>query len=152
MKADLRQGGGSTFGVIISVTVKTFPSTQFATTSAFVGTLAGSEKFWEVVASILGQYTNINAQDISGYLFITPNITIAATGQSILGLPNNTLIDICYGILTLPLLHPSNTSDSLNAALDSIFKSATALLPKTIYLLRRPAKTLSRLLYLVCRR
>jgi FAD/FMN-containing dehydrogenase len=46
------QGGGATFGVMTSVTLKTFPEMPFASASVLIGAAPDSEAFWVRVISI----------------------------------------------------------------------------------------------------
>ncbi|KAH8885838.1 FAD-binding domain-containing protein [Thozetella sp. PMI_491] len=67
----MRGGGGSTFGVIISITVKTFPSPpvvglnfSVALPPSMLDTQA------DIVTYILGQYPYLSSMNISGYNYI----------------------------------------------------------------------------------
>jgi hypothetical protein len=118
----LKQGGGSTFGVITSVTFKAFPSTPYASAIAFFATVPGTEAFWDATANVLSQFPQLNDQGISGYTFIAPKFTSAALNIT-------TPVDAYYGIFNLPLLYPGNSSASLAAAISDVFANATAAYP-----------------------
>ena len=120
--ANFKQGGGSTFGVITSVTFKAFPSAPYATVLAVLATLPGTQAFWVATANVLSQFPMLNDQGISGYTFIAPNITSAALNIT-------SPIDAYYGIFNLPLLYPGNSSASLAAAINNVFATATAAYP-----------------------
>jgi hypothetical protein len=117
-----KQGGGSTFGVITSVTFKAFPSSPYATVFAFLATAPGTEAFWEVAANVLSQLPQLNDQGISGYTFVAPGFTSAALNVTI-------PVDTYYGVFNLPLLYPGNSSASLASAISAVFATATAAYP-----------------------
>jgi hypothetical protein len=118
----LRQGGGSTFGVITSATIKAFPSTPFITATAFLGTTPGNEAYWDVVTYILSQFPSLDEQGISCYSFI---VTSFASAEFNIPSP----VDGYVGTFLLPALHPSNSSDSLKSTITKLFAEATAPYP-----------------------
>ncbi|KAH8600686.1 hypothetical protein B0O99DRAFT_589582 [Bisporella sp. PMI_857] len=122
----VRGGGGSTFGVITSVTIRAFPSTKFVTASLFLGTAPGGEGYWDVITHIVSRYPDLISQGISGYTFIAPNFLSEDFNIT-------SPVDGYYGILMLPLLHPSNSSESLLTALNNVVASATAPYPGQIF-------------------
>lgn len=130
------QGGGSTFGVIISVTIKAFPSTEFFVASVLLGTPPGGAPFWDVITKILSQYPSIDSQGISAYTFVVTNFTSA---ELVPALNLTTPVDGFYGTFILPSLHPFNTSDSLLAAINNVFNNATSPYPDQFYLSVNPA-------------
>lgn len=118
----LLQGGGSTFGVITSATIKAYPSAPFVTATVFMGTIPGNNAYWDVVTSILSQYPSLDDQGISCYSFIAPSFSSAEFNITS---PINSYI----GTFLLPALHPSNSSDSLKSAINEIVTGATAPYP-----------------------
>jgi hypothetical protein len=117
------QGGGSTFGIITSVTFKAYPSTLYATATAFLAApLPGSSAFWSATASVLSRLPSLSALGISGYTFIAPSFTSPTMNIT-------SPVDAYYGTFNLPLRHPSNSSASLAAAIDDVFTAATAPYP-----------------------
>lgn len=71
---------------------------------------------------MLSQFPKLNDQGISGYTFIAPKFTSAALNVTI-------PVDAYYGVFSLPLLYPGNSSASLAAAIGDVFASATAAYP-----------------------
>ncbi|KAK0703510.1 hypothetical protein B0T26DRAFT_744309 [Lasiosphaeria miniovina] len=66
----MRGGGGSTFGILTSVTMKTFPSPQIAATSLYVTTPDTTSPYiFDVVAYVLAQYPSLSDRGVSGYSF-----------------------------------------------------------------------------------
>lgn len=116
------QGGGSTFGVITSVTIKAFPSSTFLTATVFVGTLPGNPNYLEPVASVLAQYPALGDQGMTGYTFVINNFSSSALGIT-------TAVSGVAGIFMLPALHPENTSESLTTTLQKIADDAVAPFP-----------------------
>jgi hypothetical protein len=117
-----RKGGGSTFGVITSATFKAFPSSQFITASAFMGSLLGSESYWDAVAYVLSRLPELDAQGISMYSFVAPSFVSAEFNIT-------SPVNAFYGIFMLPRLHPFNSSKSLTAVLNQVLAEATAPYP-----------------------
>ncbi|KAK3336432.1 hypothetical protein B0T19DRAFT_38823 [Cercophora scortea] len=73
----MRGGGGSTFGVLTSITVKTYPTPQIVNLIlALATTDIQSPSVFDMVAYILSQFPHLGDQGLSGYAFIfsaTPN-------------------------------------------------------------------------------
>lgn len=117
-----KQGGGSTFGVLTSVTIKAFPSTAFNTVAVLMATAPGTDSYWDVISRILSQYPSLDELGVSAYTFIVPSFMNAEFNIT-------SLVDGFYGIFILPSLHPSNTSDSLTTAVKQVFADATSAYP-----------------------
>jgi hypothetical protein len=71
----MRGGGGSTFGVMTSVTIRTHPTPQL--TNLFL-TLASfdveSPRVWDMVAYVLGQLPSLGDKGLSGYSYLFNSI------------------------------------------------------------------------------
>lgn len=117
------QGGGSTFGVMTSVTIKAFPSTEFHTVSTWLVAAPGAGSFWDVIAQILSQFPSLDASGISAYTFIAPGFTSQAMSIT-------SPVQAFHGIFILPSLHPQNTSDSLNTIVKKLFSDAISSYPQ----------------------
>jgi hypothetical protein len=72
------------------------------------------------MAYILSQYPSLDDQGISVYSFIAPSFSSADTAAPVNGY---------IGSFLLPVLHPSNSSDSLKSAVSKIITQATAPYP-----------------------
>ena len=73
----LRGGGGSTFGVVTSVTIKAYPDLP-VTASTFSFTVGGNitaENFWKGVRLYLDYFPSLSAQGIYAYWFILSGVT-----------------------------------------------------------------------------
>jgi hypothetical protein len=123
--------------VITSITIKAFPSSQFVTADFFFGTYLGNEAYWDAVAYILSRFPQLDDQGISGYTFIIPGYQLSnSTSQNATStsttLPNTTspsAVNVYSATFMLPILHPSNTSDSLAAALNKVLSEALVPYP-----------------------
>ncbi len=122
MEADVKQGGGSTFGVITSVTIRAFPSTDFHVATVILGTGPGTEGYWDVVANVLSQYPTLDEQGISGYAYLAPGILSP-------DLNITSPIDAFFGVFFLPQLHPTNTSTSLEETIKKLFADVSTPYP-----------------------
>jgi len=110
-----------------SVTIKGFPSTQIFTATAIIGTLPGSEDYWNMVTTILSEFPSLDTQGISGYTSIAPNFMSAELNIT-------SPVDGFLGNFILPALHPSNTSDSLLAAINRLVNKSTAAYPGQFFI------------------
>jgi hypothetical protein len=120
--ADFMQGGGSTFGIITSATVKAFPAAPFAVVTFLVGTNSTSDAYWSTVAYILSQYPSLSSQGIAGFPFILPDYTNPELNIT-------TPVSAFAGNFFIPLLSASNTSETLATAVTEVFSNATAPYP-----------------------
>ncbi|KAK0115827.1 hypothetical protein ONS95_012878 [Cadophora gregata] len=118
----MRGGGGSTFGVITSVTIRAYPSTELHVASFLLGTGPGTEEYWDVMADILSQYPALDEQGLSGYAYIAHNVVSAEMNIT-------SAADGFAGAFFLPAFHSSNTSLSLETVLKTLFADATAAYP-----------------------
>jgi len=88
-------------------------------------TASGSDAFWDVAANVLSQYPALDAQGIMAYSYVVRNFS----GQFGITQP----IDGVVGSFIMPVLHPENTSESINATLYKIFGQATAGAPQYLF-------------------
>lgn len=118
----MRGGGGSTFGIMTSVTIRAFPAVPIFTVTAIIGTFPNSPVYWDVIPVILSAFPSLDAQGISGYTEIAPSFKSAALNIT-------TPLDGFLGIFILPALSPANTSESLIAAITTAIDTALAPFP-----------------------
>ncbi|KAK3943095.1 6-hydroxy-D-nicotine oxidase [Diplogelasinospora grovesii] len=72
----MRGGGGSTFGILTSVTMKTFPSPQIVNLEFIIVTgNIGSPSIFEMIAYVLGQFPSLGDQGLAGYSFFFPALS-----------------------------------------------------------------------------
>ncbi|RDW77662.1 hypothetical protein BP6252_05715 [Coleophoma cylindrospora] len=116
----LRGGGGSTFGVVTSVTIKAHPDMP-VTASTFSFTVGGnitSDNFWAGFRNYLDYFPSLSAQGIYAYWFIIKT----TTGPM---------------FLMQPFWAPGKTLDETNALLAPWFAQLAALnitfTPKTVH-------------------
>ncbi|KAH7333360.1 hypothetical protein BKA65DRAFT_43222 [Rhexocercosporidium sp. MPI-PUGE-AT-0058] len=116
----LRGGGGSTFGVVTSVTIKAYPDLPVtASTFSFkVGGNITSENFWKGVRLYLDYFPSLSARGIYAYWFILSGATAPT-------------------FLMQPFWAPGKTLDETNALLAPWFAQLKALnitfTPKTVH-------------------
>lgn len=87
-----------------------------------VGTNSTSDAYWSTIASILSQYPTLASQGITGFPFILPDYTHP-------DLNITTPVSAYAGNFFMPMLSPTNSSDSLAAAVTNVFNNATAPYP-----------------------
>ena len=92
------QGGGATFGVMISVTVKTFPEMPVATLSTTILGAENSEAFWNASTFILSQSPRLADSGVVGYSYLSSaypyngSVVSGYVGQFLM--PNATSADL----------------------------------------------------------
>lgn len=72
----MRGGGGSTFGVMTSVTIATYPTPKLV--AGLVGILSVDLKapwIWDMVGYVASQLPYLMSKDVSGYAFFSKNLT-----------------------------------------------------------------------------
>ncbi len=94
--------------------------------TVFLGTVPGTEAYWDVLAQILSSLPNLSAQGISAYTIMAPSFIDPSMNFT-------SLVDGYLGIFLLPGLHPSNTSDSLAATINTLFADVTAPYPMQFF-------------------
>ncbi|KAL3462057.1 hypothetical protein BJX64DRAFT_149655 [Aspergillus heterothallicus] len=116
----LRGGGGSTFGVVTSVTVKAYPTIP-ATTSTFSFTTGGDityDNFWKGVRAYFDYFIEHSDTGVYSYFFILPS-----NGQ--------------FTFLMQPFVAPNKTLEETNALLSPWFTQLNDLgvnfTPNTTY-------------------
>ncbi|KAH8654466.1 hypothetical protein BGZ60DRAFT_532835 [Tricladium varicosporioides] len=116
----MRGGGGSTFGVITSTTIRAFSSVPLVSASVLLTTKPNSDDFWNGIVSFLGQWPSLSAQGLIGYAYsgLVPNTTI--NGANVGGF---------QAVFFLPITSTSNTTESLLAALDVPISSLKTQFP-----------------------
>lgn len=72
-----RGGGGSSFGVLLSATIQTYPTMPYAILDITLLMYDAGDKYWDIMAYILSQYPSLSNQGISGYPYVLPSYTIA---------------------------------------------------------------------------
>ncbi|GFF88015.1 6-hydroxy-D-nicotine oxidase [Aspergillus udagawae] len=69
----LRGGGGGTFGVVVTVTLRTFDEVPVVIGSLNVSTVAGDPNFWQITTDFFAALPAIN-DGAGGYYWIMPNV------------------------------------------------------------------------------
>ncbi|KAJ6060182.1 FAD binding domain protein [Penicillium canescens] len=70
----LRGGGGGTFGVIVSATLRTFDEAPVTMVNLNVSTVAQNPGFWGAMTDFHPAIPSLNDAGASGYYFISPNV------------------------------------------------------------------------------
>jgi hypothetical protein len=91
---------------------------SFVAATGYLFTSPGTDAFWDVIANILSQFPKLDDEGIMAYSFVARNFSGA------FGITNP--VDGFLATFMLPVLHPDNTSDSMNATLNKMFEQATA--------------------------
>ncbi|KAF2164919.1 hypothetical protein M409DRAFT_24821 [Zasmidium cellare ATCC 36951] len=73
----IRGGGGSTFGVLTKVTVRTVPSTPIATFDLTVEAKPSSTVYWDIVTYLLAQFPALAESNVAAFTYLYPNISTA---------------------------------------------------------------------------
>ncbi|KAI0124716.1 hypothetical protein BJ170DRAFT_473279 [Xylariales sp. AK1849] len=72
----MRGGGGSTFGVATSITMATHPSPQLVSLDMSLATFeTNASWFWDMVGYLLSQFSYLDSQGVSGYNFVSANVS-----------------------------------------------------------------------------
>ncbi|KAI1194277.1 hypothetical protein F5X97DRAFT_311609 [Nemania serpens] len=71
----MRGGGGSTFGVMTSVTIATHPTPKLVAGIIGVIGLSGAPWVQDMIGYIVSQLPYLSSRDVSGYAFFSSNIT-----------------------------------------------------------------------------
>ncbi|KAK3310815.1 uncharacterized protein B0T15DRAFT_50990 [Chaetomium strumarium] len=109
----MRGGGGSTFGVMTSVTMKTYPSPKIESVLVGIVTtdVANPRAIFDMTAYVLGQFPSLGDQGLSGYAYFSPGILSTLPGTS-----NITVAGFAmYGALQ------DTTPEAMRALWDPIF-------------------------------
>lgn len=73
----IRGGGGGTFGVITSATIKTYPTPSYAILDFTILMATASDAYWDMQTYMLSQYPSLSNQGISGYPYVLPEYEVA---------------------------------------------------------------------------
>ncbi|OBT38737.1 hypothetical protein VE00_10689 [Pseudogymnoascus sp. WSF 3629] len=116
----MRGGGGSTFGVMISATIKAYPSFKFATVSVMFGApVSSSDAYCDALTTVFEESPDLGDLGISAYYFGAANVSAAEYGVPVPGMINGFI-----GSFMLPLIDASNTSASLLTAVNATLAKA----------------------------
>ena len=81
----LRGGGGSTFAVVVSMTVKTFPM-QNVTTYSFQTNSTNNNALWDASTYFSSQLPQLNEAGMTCYFYVTPAVSGSGTVGSLYGI------------------------------------------------------------------
>lgn len=82
----LRGGGGGSFGVVVNVTMRTFPEVPVVMSALNISAPAESSTFWDAVTKFLAALPDLNGAGGSGYYFLTPQYNMQDTKVSAMAL------------------------------------------------------------------
>ncbi|TVY64202.1 FAD-linked oxidoreductase patO, partial [Lachnellula suecica] len=126
------KGGGSTFGVITSVTVRAWPEFKFLTTAVTFGTVVGNPNFYPALTYFFSQFPHLSSLGITSYNGVIINSSTAGNASNFPGLPstNGTDYSSFQGIFMLPVLSAQNTTSSLSDALKPLLAKISSKYPE----------------------
>ncbi|OCT45356.1 isoamyl alcohol oxidase [Cladophialophora carrionii] len=94
----MRGGGGSTFAVLLSVTVRAYPTFPITMYSFSYNTTANTDTFWSLLAYFHSQLPELSDAGAMGYYYMTPNNSLGQPNPARQGmlaggwiLPNKTV-------------------------------------------------------------
>ncbi|KNG81506.1 FAD/FMN-containing isoamyl alcohol oxidase MreA-like protein [Aspergillus nomiae NRRL 13137] len=73
----LRGGGGGTFGVVVSVTVRTFDDAPLILTNLNITTSVGNPQYWDALTDFHASLPRINDAKGAGYYWMVPDIKLS---------------------------------------------------------------------------
>ena len=92
------QGGGATFGIMTSVTLKTYPDMPVASVSVLIAAEPDSNAFWNFTTYIVSQAPRLQDAGIMGYTYLTPAYpyerSIVGGFLGVLLMPNGTVAEL----------------------------------------------------------
>ncbi|KAK7914628.1 hypothetical protein PG985_012331 [Apiospora marii] len=92
----MRGGGGSTFGVMTSVTMRTYPSPSMLRVYLWIASPeAGKEWFWDMLGYVLSQFPHLDRQGVAGYSTVHPSMSVDFNGSKVIA-------DVWDGNFVLP--------------------------------------------------
>lgn len=113
-----RGGGGSTFGVLVDVTVKTYPTPPVTMLTLEILASTADDTFFEQMAYIMSQYPYLSNYSISGYPYIYPIYPTSAT----------TTIAVYEAVF---LLHDGTSGAAMTGIFEPIIKYISITWPGT---------------------
>ncbi|KAI0197518.1 FAD-binding domain-containing protein [Astrocystis sublimbata] len=124
----MRGGGGSTFGVMTSVTLITYPTPKVVAANLAIGSLDLSAPWvWDLNGYILSQFPYLDSQGVSGYSVLSSNYSVPD------GSNNNITVQIA-GIAGEFLILDSENTDEIQAIWDPIIAHVKATWPDAVAL------------------
>ncbi|KAF2092444.1 FAD-binding domain-containing protein [Rhizodiscina lignyota] len=84
----VRGGGGSTFGVLTRVTIRTVPATPIAVYDFTLEAEPNSTTYWDIVKYFLAQFPALAASNVSAYTYLYPNMDSVASFEGVFALSN----------------------------------------------------------------
>ncbi|KAJ9613552.1 hypothetical protein H2200_003494 [Cladophialophora chaetospira] len=72
----MRGGGGSTFAVLLSVTMRAYPTFPITVYGFSYNTTANSDTYWSLIAYFHSQLPELSDAGAMGYYFMTPNNSV----------------------------------------------------------------------------
>ncbi|KAH6684650.1 hypothetical protein B0J14DRAFT_527517 [Halenospora varia] len=114
----MRGGGGSTFAILTSITIRAYPSTPLLVSTTILVLPPQLPGYYPLLSSLYAQFPTLSAKGISVYSYFFPNFTSAAWNIT-------SPLNVYYGSFMLPVLSAQNTSESLTAALTEMIGVGT---------------------------
>jgi hypothetical protein len=119
----MRGGGGSTFGVLVSVTVKAFPSLPGVAYFLQLETTTQSKTFWNMAAYFHTQLPRISEAGGMGYYWFFPNVSAISSYPFPI---EGELDPRRAGFIASAFYFPNLTLDEANSALGTLASDANS--------------------------
>ncbi|KAI9749090.1 MAG: hypothetical protein M4579_007006 [Chaenotheca gracillima] len=81
----LRGGGGSTYGVMVSATLKAYPMPAIASYDLSINTTVTSDTFWDASTYLLSQLPRLSDAGLMGYYYLVGNSSYTAPSPEPIG-------------------------------------------------------------------
>lgn len=105
----LRGGGGGTFGVVVHVTIRTFPEAPVVVSNLNISAV-DSSTFWDAITQFHSYLPALNDAGGSGYYFMMPQYQVSVMGLMFLNTSDTAIIDRLYHPLVSALNSTSGVS------------------------------------------
>ncbi|TVY60837.1 putative FAD-linked oxidoreductase [Lachnellula suecica] len=114
-----RGGGGGTFGVLLTATIKTYPTPAINMITLTVSSYTGpTDDYWSAMTYILTQFPTLSDSYISGYPYLIPTYPVSATASI-----------STYSARFLDHLSGFNDTSKISALFDPIISHITTTWP-----------------------
>ncbi|EPE10440.1 fad binding domain-containing protein [Ophiostoma piceae UAMH 11346] len=119
----MRGGGGSTFGVMTSVTMKIFPSPEIVGMTFWIAASADNANAFDMIAYVVSQFPHLADAGISGYPIIFNKVKNFIDGSD----------TVIKGIIGKIIITKTNDASILAGKMESIMNHVNATWPGSMF-------------------